>query len=283
MNMQGINFGMDGPNITGWWVNPKTGDKFNAIDTFFEDNNLLIKTADGRLLNFNQIQNYVRTESDPGNITPKTTKKEDEIPPEILAELEGDDQQGQSNGLLIPDDNIYGTGGPRQAPAAELGNLYKEGQEPRPPIQDFDIIDRALNGKDIPSLTADVTWDKFPKREIEMLTEVMNISEDEIARYYINKVSLNIIKDMVEEGIIHYIYHSLHEDGSIGKFVGSHVKVTSNSELARMIEERTKEKSIEIGSVSTSNYRNYPDQSTVTAQASAPETKSKKTKKKIDG
>ena len=57
--MNGINFGMDGPQVTGWWYNPATGDKFNAIDTYFEDNNLLIKTADGRLLNFNQIQNFV--------------------------------------------------------------------------------------------------------------------------------------------------------------------------------------------------------------------------------
>ena len=44
-NVPGMTFGFDGPSVTGWWVNPKTGDKFKAIDTFFEDNRLLIKTA----------------------------------------------------------------------------------------------------------------------------------------------------------------------------------------------------------------------------------------------
>ena len=68
--MNGMNFGMEGPQVNGWWYNPKTGDRFNALDTYFEDNNLLIKTADGRLLNYNQIQNYVHVE-DPKSIPSK--------------------------------------------------------------------------------------------------------------------------------------------------------------------------------------------------------------------
>ena len=202
-----MNFGMDGPQVNGWWYNPTTGDKFNALDTYFEDNNLLIKTADGRLLNYNQIQNYVHVE-DPKSIPDKPISKAnpqtEEIPAEILAEIENG--EGTDGGLLIPEDNIYGR--PlKQAPSADLGNIYKgtESETLSPAIQDFAIIDRALAGKNNPSPSADISWPEFPKKEIEMLIDVMNISEDEIIQYYINNVSMDVVKSMVEEGIRNYI------------------------------------------------------------------------------
>ena len=201
-----MNFGMDGPQVNGWWYNPTTGDKFNALDTYFEDNNLLIKTADGRILNYNQIQNYVHVE-DPKMIPDKPISKAnpqtEEIPAEILAEIEG--EEGVDGGLLIPEDNIYGR--PTKQAPADLGNIYK-GAEPEtlsPVIQDFAIIDRALADKNNPSPSADILWPEFPKKEIEMLIDVMNISEDEIIQYYINNVSMDVVKSMVEEGIRNYI------------------------------------------------------------------------------
>jgi len=272
--MQGMNFGMDGPSITGWWVNPQTGDKFKAIDTYFEDNNLLIKTADGRLLNYNQIQNYVQTDKPESFKGPdkQAAKQEEEIPAEVLNEI--DNGEGPDGGLLIPDDNIYGDRSPRQAPSAELGNIYrKEEPQLQPAVQDFAIIDRALAGKDIPSLIANVEWNGCPKREIEMLVDVMNISEDEIVRYYFNRISKSMIQSMIEEGIRSYIYHVLHvhDDGTNGQFVGSHVKVTSGPELDRMIEEERRKR----------EEAEQHNQGLVVDPNKVP--KEKKTKKKVNG
>lgn len=203
--MNGINFGMEGPQVDGWWYNPKTGDRFNALDTYFEDNNLLIKTADGRLLNYNQIQNYVHVE-DPKSIPDKSSAaspSNDDVPPEVLAEIEGD--KDPDGGLLIPDDDIYGQ--PIKQQPGELGNIYKgpEPQSPLPEVQDFAIIDRALSGKDTPIVTGSIEWKGFPKREIEMLVEVMQIPEQEIIQYYINNISLNSLRHMVSQSIERYI------------------------------------------------------------------------------
>lgn len=204
--MTGMNFGMDGPQVTGWWYNPTTGDKFNALDTYFEDNNLLIKTADGRLLNYNQIQNYVHVE-DPKTIPDKSVSKAkpqtEEIPAEVLAEI--DNGEGTDGGLLIPEDNIYGRPLKQTPATTDLGNIYSGREAAQPAIQDFAIIDRALAGKNNPSPSADISWPEFPKKEIEMLIDVMNISEDEIIQYYINNVSMDVVKNMVEEGIRNYI------------------------------------------------------------------------------
>jgi len=206
--MNGLNFGMEGPQVNGWWYNPKTGDRFNALDTYFEDNNLLIKTVDGRLLNYNQIQNYVHVE-DPKSIPDKpvsstvSSSANNNVPPEVLAEI--DNGEGADGGLLIPDDDIYGQ--PTKQQPGELGNIYKgpETQSPSPAVQDFDIIDRALSGKDNPSVSGSIEWKGFPKREIEMLIEVMRIPEQEIIQYYINSIPLDSIRNMVSQSIERYI------------------------------------------------------------------------------
>jgi hypothetical protein len=230
--MQGMNFGMDGPSVTGWWYNPQTGDKFNAVDTYFEDNNLLIKTADGRLLNYNQIQNFVQVD-DPKSIpdkkpAAKAAPASEEIPASVLAELE-DPDESTGAGLLIPDDDIYGK--PRkQAPSAELGNIYtKTEPSPTPAVQDFAIIDRALAGKTTPTPIADLEWDGFPKREIEMLIDVMNIPEDEIIQYYINSISVDSVKQMLNDGIRRYISTHLHEKKTTELSSGTSTKTTDGT------------------------------------------------------
>ena len=61
--MPGISFNLDGPIMTGTWYNPKTGDKFTVRDTYFEDNNYMVITTDGRRMDYNMIQNYVKSDS----------------------------------------------------------------------------------------------------------------------------------------------------------------------------------------------------------------------------
>ena len=201
--MQGINFGMDGPQMTGWWVNPKTGDKFKAVDTYFEDNNLIIKAADGRMFNYKQVQNYVQTgepESIPVDKKQSSSNKSNSLPPEVMSELESTDNKNE--GLLIPGDNIYGIP-QKQSPSAELGNINSN-EHPKP-INDFGIIDRALNSKKSPKASAKIAWDGFPQREVEMLVDVMNISIDDVVEYYINNINVNDLVDEVKSQIRKYI------------------------------------------------------------------------------
>ena len=212
--MNGFNFAFEGPNITGWWVNPKTGDKFNAIDTFFEDNNLLIKTSDGRLLNYNKVQDYVQTKN-PDSIVSNVQQKQphtDDLPPEVLNELKNDNgvsdnKEDDLNALLIPEDDIFD-----HKPTNTIDDPIKNREVKNNNIKDFDIIDRALSGKQTPTPTAQISWNQFPKREIEMLIDIMNISEDEIIQYYINSISNSIVQSMIENGIRDYIHQALHDE-----------------------------------------------------------------------
>ena len=217
-----MTFGMDGPMIAGWWVNPKTGDKFNAIDSFFEDNNLIIKTADGRILNYNQIQNYIRTDN-PDSISSQNQSKpqtQENIPANILAEIDNGDD------ILIPDDNIYGNP-TKLGPSAELGNIYRNTEPIPSQIADYDIIDRALKGKkDQLQFLGDIQWENFPQREIDMLIEVMGIPEEEIVQYFVNAVSVDDVMETIKENIRGYIEVKLHPQNPVQE--KSIIEVPSN-------------------------------------------------------
>lgn len=236
-----MNFGMDGPQVTGWWVNPQTGDKFNAVDTFFEDNNLLIKTSDGRLLNYNQIKNYIQTDRPESFTTPQKSKSQhvnEEIPAEILAEI--DNGEGGEDSLLISDDNIYGTP-TKLSSGGELGNIYNEPVKASV-IKDFDIIDRALNSKTMPDFGFDVWWKDFPKREMEMLIEVLQIPESEIIDYYINKIVLTEVKDHLAKCIKDYIDDQLHPATGSEKVSEKEKKSDASGVVTKTTEVETQKK-----------------------------------------
>ena len=211
--MNGMTFGMDGPMVTGWWVNPKTGDKFNAIDTFFEDNHLLIKTADGRILNYNQIQNYIQTDK-PDDIVKQAKSSQtktvvrEEIPANILSELEQPGEEGEES-LLIPDDDIYGVR--NQVPKPTPGK--------RSPavLKDYDIIHRALEDKAQPSIQGIVSWKGYPESEIKMLCELMRVSPESIVDYYIDQISIDDIATTIKESLREFIMGKLNPDEPIKK------------------------------------------------------------------
>ena len=60
--MNGMMFGGEGPVMQGTWYNPNTGDAFTVRDSFFEDNQYVVTTTDGRYLSYNQIQNYIQSD-----------------------------------------------------------------------------------------------------------------------------------------------------------------------------------------------------------------------------
>ena len=49
-------FSGETPMMEGKWYNPHTGDSFTVRNTFFEDNQLVVQTMDGRLLEYNQLK-----------------------------------------------------------------------------------------------------------------------------------------------------------------------------------------------------------------------------------
>lgn len=163
-------FGMDGLDMTGNWYNPKTGDSFTVMDFFFEDNNPLIKTTDGRIIRYEKMMDYVK--SDKPIEMPKPVENKPIETPKFVESI-------------------------KEEPKPILGNLHKANT-----LDDYFIINKALSKYPTPKITVNVDWGKdFPKSQIESLMEMMDVKMEDIIAWYINNVTSEQIAEDISNGI----------------------------------------------------------------------------------
>lgn len=205
LQQPGMTFGSEGPMIQGTWVNPNTGDSFTVRDSFFEDNNYVITTTDGRYIQYEQFQNYIQADEKSVNeiknsIKEKSAAIEEAIPAEISSLIDNDNVDT----MITPEDYelIYGK--------KSLGNLNTyttpvQNQFPKKEtsVENMNaaIIKKALNNTEQPKFKVDVDWNKFPSKQIEMLYDIMGISEDEIIEWYLDNIQLIDIIETIKKSI----------------------------------------------------------------------------------
>lgn len=200
----GMMFGGEGPIMSGNWYNPDTGDAFTVRDSFFEDNQYVVVTTDGRYMKYDQLQRYVSSDMKLEELkrlkTENKEKKNEQLPESVLSILDDESNDSYSD-LMIPEDNIL-----TQPVKSQLGNLYKDQPSPSALITSKEvqshismnhaIIEKALKNTDGPKLSIVLNWDNYPERQIEMLNDIMEISTDEIIEWYLNNISMI---DVIEE------------------------------------------------------------------------------------
>lgn len=207
MLQQGMTFGSEGPLIQGTWVNPKTGDSFTVRDSFFEDNQYIVSTTDGRYIRYDQLQHYIQ--ADPKSIDSikqaAANKVNDEpIPAEIASLIDND-----TDTMITPEDYdiIYGK--------KSLGNLNNTARHIAPAHahaapsvttglhdnMNTAIIEKALKNTDKPKFKVNVDWVNFPTKQIEMLYDIMGISEEEIIEWYLDNIQLTDVIDTLKDSI----------------------------------------------------------------------------------
>lgn len=198
----GITFGSDGPMMEGTWYNTKTGDSFTVRNTFFEDNQYIVQTTDGRILKYDQIQDYIK--SDKPIIMEKKTQT-DNLPPEVVDLVAGDMSEDDYN-------MIYG-----KQSLGNINNPQSQIYNTTPIVthsvsSNYDIIGKALTKRNLPDFQIGVNWDKCPISEINMLMDLMDVSEDEIISWYLSQVDIENTTIMIREVIKDYLYKMLHEE-----------------------------------------------------------------------
>lgn len=194
----GIIFGDQGPLMEGTWYNPTTGDSFTVRDSFFEDGQYMVTTTDGRMLGYNMIQNYIK--SDKPVELPKKQQAET-LPSEVESILATNNFDE-----LEVDTDIYGISGPK------LGNLNMPVVNPvvEQAASNVSIIKKALDKASKPEVVADVIWRDFPKKQIEMLSEIMEIDMKEIVEWYASQLDTTQIAIAIHNSIVSYINDQLY-------------------------------------------------------------------------
>lgn len=210
--MNGMMFGGEGPIMQGTWYNTYTGDAFTVRDSFFEDNQYIVTTTDGRYLKYDQLQNYVQSDMKLEDLKKIKTEKsnnivKDELPAEVAGLITSDDPYAD---MLIEDDLIL--------TQPKLGNLYTENikvydmtgntftdnhvaQVGKGISMNTAIIEKALKNANKPDFELLLKWDDFPTKQIEMLKDIMEISENEILDWYLNNIDMMTVVEKLKDTV----------------------------------------------------------------------------------
>lgn len=203
----------NGPTMEGVWVNPHTGDSFKVRDTFFEDNNLIVITVDGRKLDYAAISNYIQSSESIEDLKAmqmaklsRDSKTQLDIP--NIPELDMDDDTQQSNSLLLDDDMslIYS-----DREVSETQNTTLNTQRKNYPVHTQQSTDPVIlklfskiSSKQKPKIKVSVEWEEsnFPVDIWNMLTKYMDISEDTVRKALLDEfISIEDIRLDVMVGL----------------------------------------------------------------------------------
>lgn len=203
----GVTFGMEGPVMEGTWYNVHTGDSFTVRNSFFEDNEFIIQTTDGRLLKYSQIQNYIKSDKP---IEMEKKPQQDTLPAEVADLLEGENYDD----MIMADDlaMIQGHGAP------SLGNLADNRPNAtqivvsNPINTNYDIISKALSKRTLPDFQVGIDWIGCPVKEMNMLIDLMDVQEQEIVDWYLDQVDVQTTTIMIKEVIKDYLMKQLHPE-----------------------------------------------------------------------
>lgn len=203
--MNNLTFGIDGPIMEGTWYNPQTGDSFTVRNSFFEDNQYIVQTTDGRILKYDQIQNYIKSDKPIEMPKPQEQHVSTNLPREV-ADLIEDYEADSIESMKVN----------------SLGNLNESSTIHAPEIKanatvvnqlvstNYDIISKALTKRTLPDFQVGINWEACPLKEMNMLMELMDVEESEIVDWYLNQVDLEGTTYMIKEVIKDFIAKQLH-------------------------------------------------------------------------
>ena len=208
--MNGMMFGGEGPVMQGTWYNPTTGDAFTVRDSFFEDNQYIVTTTDGRYMSYNQIQNYIQSDMKLEDLKKMKEEKavqnqvKEQLPPEVANLIDAGTSNDPYTDMMLEDDIVLAQ--------PKLGNLYTNStpvytesngyvtQDKSQSMNDA-IIEKALKNTTRPEFSVNVIWDHFPLKQIEMLKDIMEIPEQEILDWYLDNIDMMEVVDALKTAI----------------------------------------------------------------------------------
>ena len=200
----GVQFGIEGPNMTGTWYNPNTGHKFTVRDCFFQDNQFMVQTMDGQMLDYNTIQDYIQvndangnpTEPDPTVMAAASTQTRNNLPPEVASIIADD--------YMTPEDSNISKG---------LGNLNEErtvnyyqvaSTIDESDAADYQMVDRVLRKHALPEFDVQIVW-KCPEIQLDTLVNILGIDCDVIINYYLSKLNTNDVYEKIKKKLDKFI------------------------------------------------------------------------------
>ena len=202
---------MDGPTMSGTWINPSTGHKFTVKDSYFEDNEFKVVTTEGQHLNYNILQNYVQCNDNNGNpIEPSPNfapnrEEPEAIPHNVMDMIEEDIHITKGLGNINEPRNLGNINAPR---------VVEMSEEERMKNEDKVMINRVLRRSDSPEIITGIAWPNIPVKQLDTLINMLGVDVEDVVEHYINKVDTEAVVASVKEKMAEFIKNTL-ETGTI--------------------------------------------------------------------
>lgn len=196
------------------WYNPKNGDTFKVRSNYFENNNMMLQTTDGRLINMNQMNDYVQWTGQGTPPKPEVKESNHELPSEVKDLIGSSDH---ADDILPEDYNLIYNGVPM--------DMYTSTDQPITistpfvqvqPTEDQRMVARVLSKASSPKVDYKINWTKFPSRQMEMLIDFMGVDMNDICEFYIDKLDMITIREDLKKQIRDYIIsHQVAEETTV--------------------------------------------------------------------
>jgi hypothetical protein len=183
----------NGSDIVGKrWYSTKSNDSFVVKDVLMDESgNLSFFTTDNRTIDSSQLANYIQSDVPINNI-PKQQPRVDVD----LTKLDSDTPITVVN----EDESILNTPiGSNQSPWVSPAITIERKEEKID--EEIMIIEKALKKIEFPQVCCSFTWNEFPKKELSMLLEIMEIPMEKVLDYICKKAFTDkIISEITEQG-----------------------------------------------------------------------------------
>ena len=188
-------FKINGSDIVGKrWYSTKSNDSFVVKDVLMDESgNLSFFTTDNRTIDSSQLGNYIQSDVPINNI-PKQQPRVDVD----LTNLDSDTPITVVN----EDESILNTPiGSNQSSWVSSPIIIGPDAMASTRDEEIMIIEKALKKIEFPQVCCSFTWNEFPKKELSMLLEIMEIPMEKVLDYICKKAFTDkVISEITEQG-----------------------------------------------------------------------------------
>lgn len=181
--------GGPGMSISGKWYNKRTGRTITVRDSYFDDAGMQVMTSDGQMINGDEFsRDYIQCDDTIYDENGQSTGQTGEI-----------DYDAMFSGLQPSTTEMdYAADALLKQDAQVIKPTVTVVQQENNPALDklFSKLD------DYPSLDINIKWDKIPISELNMLKNIFDLTNDDIAEYIYNNYCTDVeIKKAISEAI----------------------------------------------------------------------------------
>lgn len=179
--------GGPGMSISGKWYNKRTGKTIMVRDSYFDDAGMQVMTSDGQMINGDEFsRDYIQCDDTIYDANGQSTGQSEEI-----------DYEAMFSGM-------QSSTGEMDYAADAL--LKQDAQVIKPTVvqqENNPALDKLFSKLDnYPSLDINIKWDKIPISELNMLKNIFDLTNDDIAEYIYNNYCTDVeIKKAISEAI----------------------------------------------------------------------------------